>query len=254
MRFLFWFLVLAVAAVVVALAVKLNAGYAMLVAPPYRVELSLNLFLVLLVGGFFALYFVIRIITRTIRVPRTVRVWRRQQKVERARVKQDSAVVALLEGRYGKARQQAEEALAIPGSSGLNAIVAARAALESGFGRRSAAQAPRRAGVESRGAAPDAFRGELAGARRAKGRTARAEQAAQGGGPAHRGAAAGASCLAGGGALDRYSAVARPARQAQRFRRHKPNTSASARKASTGFARTTSFATTGRGFLSNQDP
>jgi len=130
MRFLFWFLVLAVAAVVVALAVKLNAGYAMLVAPPYRVELSLNLFLVLLVGGFFALYFVIRIITRTIRVPRTVRVWRRQQKVERARVKQDSAVVALLEGRYGKARQKAEEALAIPGSSGLNAIVAARAALD----------------------------------------------------------------------------------------------------------------------------
>jgi HemY protein len=36
----------------------------------------------------------------------------------------------LLEGRYGKARQQAQEALAIPGSSGLNAIVAARAALD----------------------------------------------------------------------------------------------------------------------------
>ena len=130
MRFLFWFLLLAVVAVVVALAVKLNAGYAMLVAPPYRVELSLNLFLVLLVGGFFALYFLIRVITRTIQVPRSVRVWRRQQKLERARAKQDGAVVALLEGRYGKARQQAEEALAIPGSSGLNAIVAARAALD----------------------------------------------------------------------------------------------------------------------------
>ena len=130
MRFLFWFLLLAVAAVVVALAVKLNAGYALLVAPPYRIELSLNLLLILLVGGFFALYLVIRIITRTIQVPRTVRVWRRRQKVERARAKQDGAVVALLEGRYGKARQQAQEALAIPGSSGLNAIIAARAALD----------------------------------------------------------------------------------------------------------------------------
>jgi HemY protein len=130
MRFLFWFLLLAIAAVVVALAVKLNAGYALLVAPPYRIELSLNLLLILLVGGFFALYLVIRIITRTIQVPRTVRVWRRRQKLERARAKQDGAVVALLEGRYGKARQQAEEALAIPGSSGLNAIVAARAALD----------------------------------------------------------------------------------------------------------------------------
>jgi HemY protein len=130
MRFLFWFLLLAIAAVVVALAVKLNAGYALLVAPPYRIELSLNLLLILLVGGFFAMYLVIRIVTRTIQVPRTVRIWRRRQKLERARAKQDGAVVALLEGRYGKARQQAEEALAIPGSSGLNAIVAARAALD----------------------------------------------------------------------------------------------------------------------------
>jgi HemY protein len=130
MRFLFWFLLLAVAAVVVALAVKLNAGYALLVSPPYRIELSLNLLFVLLVGSFFGLYFVIRVIARTVRVPRNVRIWRRQQKVDRARAKQDGAVVALLEGRYGKARQQAQEALAIPGSSGLNAIVAARAALD----------------------------------------------------------------------------------------------------------------------------
>ena len=126
MRFLFWFLLLAVAAVVVALAVKLNAGYAMLVAPPYRIELSLNLLLIMLFGGFFVLYLLIRIITRTVQMPRNVRVWRRQQKLGRARAKQDGAVVALLEGRYGKARQQAQEALAIPGSSGLNAIIAAR--------------------------------------------------------------------------------------------------------------------------------
>jgi HemY protein len=130
MRFLFWFLLLAIAAVVVALAVKLNAGYALLVAPPYRIELSLNLLVILLIGGFLALYLVIRIITRTIQMPRSVRIWRRRLKLERARTKQDSALVALLEGRYGKARQQAQEALAIPGSSGLNAIIAARAALD----------------------------------------------------------------------------------------------------------------------------
>ncbi len=46
------------------------------------------------------------------------------------RANQDAAVVALLEGRYGKARQAAEEALAIPGSPGLPALIAARAALE----------------------------------------------------------------------------------------------------------------------------
>ena len=130
MRFLFWFLMLAVAAVVVALVVRLNAGYALLVAPPYRIELSLNLLLLLVVGGFIALYLSMRLIVRTLRLPEEVRVWRRQQKIERARTKQDSAVIALLEGRYGKARQHAEEALAIPGSSPLNALIAARAAID----------------------------------------------------------------------------------------------------------------------------
>ena len=43
MRFLFWFLLLAVAAVVAALAARLSTGYALLVAPPYRIELSLDL-------------------------------------------------------------------------------------------------------------------------------------------------------------------------------------------------------------------
>src|SRR6202163_5154662 len=99
MRFLFWFLLLAIAAVVVALAVKFNAGYALLVAPPYRIELSLNLLLVLLVGGFFALYLVIRIITRTIQMPRTVRVWRRRQQIGRARRLRDGAVAGGIEGR-----------------------------------------------------------------------------------------------------------------------------------------------------------
>jgi HemY protein len=129
-RVLFWFLMLAAAAVVVALAVKLNAGYALLVAPPYRIELSLNLLLLIVVGGFVALYLSIRLVVRTLRLPDQVRAWRRQQKIERARTKQDSAVIALLEGRYGKASQDAQEALAIPGSSPLNALIAARAAID----------------------------------------------------------------------------------------------------------------------------
>ena len=130
MRFLFWFLLLAVAAVVAALAARLNAGYALLVAPPYRIELSLNLLLILIVGGFAALYFGLRAIVRTVQLPAQVREWRRLQKKDRARAKLDAAIVALLEGRYGKAQQQAQEALALPHSSGLAALVAARAAID----------------------------------------------------------------------------------------------------------------------------
>jgi len=129
-RFLFWFLVLAVAAVVAALALRLNAGYALFVAPPYRVELSLNLLLALIVGGYLLLYVAIRLIVRTLRLPAHVRALRRQQKVDRARSKQDAAVIALLEGRYGKAQQHAQESLEIPGASPLNAFLAARAAID----------------------------------------------------------------------------------------------------------------------------
>jgi HemY protein len=130
MRILFWFLFLAVAAVVVALAAKLNNGYALLVSPPYRVELSLNLFVFLAIAGFAALYLALRMIVHTARLPAEVRAWRRRQREARARAKQDAATVALLEGRYVKAQQQAKEALAFPDASGLAALIGARAAID----------------------------------------------------------------------------------------------------------------------------
>ena len=52
MRFLFWFLLLAALAAAVALAARVVNGYALVVAPPYRIELSLNLLLILFVCAF----------------------------------------------------------------------------------------------------------------------------------------------------------------------------------------------------------
>jgi len=129
-RVLFWFLLLAAAAVAVALAAKLTSGYALFVAPPYRVELSLNLLIVLLIAAFVIGYLLLRILRRTLALPEEVRSYRRRQQQDRVRGKQDAAVVALLEGRYGRARQHAEEALAIPRSSGLAAVLGARAAID----------------------------------------------------------------------------------------------------------------------------
>lgn len=130
MRFLFWFLLLAVAAVAVALAARLTTGYALFVAPPYRVELSLNLLLVLLLAAFVAGYVLVRVVKHAVGLPAAVRAMRHRQQQERARSKQDAAVVALLEGRHGKARQFAYEALAVPQSTGLAALVGARAAID----------------------------------------------------------------------------------------------------------------------------
>jgi HemY protein len=128
-RVLFWFLLLAGAAVAAALAARMTSGYALFVAPPYRVELSLNLLLVLVLAGFIAGYALLRMVKRALGLPEEVRMHRRRQHQERARARQDAAVVALLEGRFGRARQFAEEALAIPESSGLPALLGARAAI-----------------------------------------------------------------------------------------------------------------------------
>jgi HemY protein len=129
-RALIVFLLLAVAAVLVALLFRVNDGYALFVAPPYRVELSLNTLLILAVLAFFFVHGVLRLASRLARLPREVREHRRRQQQDRARGRLDAAVVALIEGRDGKARQFASESLEIPHSSAVAALVGARAALD----------------------------------------------------------------------------------------------------------------------------
>ena len=130
MRALLAFLLLAATAVLVALLFKLNSGYALLVSPPYRVELTLNAFLILLVLAFAVVYAVLRVSSRLARLPREVREHRRRQQQERARSRFDAAIVSLIEGRGGKARQYATESLEVPHSSPVAALVGARAALD----------------------------------------------------------------------------------------------------------------------------
>ena len=130
MRALIAFLLIAAAAVTLALLFRLNTGYVLFVAPPYRVELSQNAFIIIAVLAFLALYALVRASVRLSRLPAEVRESRRRRQFERFRSKQDAAVVALIEGRHGKARQFAQEALAIPHSTPVAALVGARAALE----------------------------------------------------------------------------------------------------------------------------
>jgi HemY protein len=129
-RALIAFLLIAAAAVALALLFRINTGYVLFVAPPYRVELSQNAFIIIAVLAFFALYALFRAGVRLSRLPAEVRESRRRRQFERFRKKQDAAVVALIEGRHGKARQFAAEALAIPHSTPVAALVGARAALE----------------------------------------------------------------------------------------------------------------------------
>ena len=130
MRALVVFLLLCAGAVALALLFRIGDGYVMFVSPPYRIELSQNAFVILGVLAFVVLYGVVRAVVRVARLPGDVRAARIQRRDERLRSRIDSAVVALIEGRHGKARQYAQEALAIPGAPAMPALIGARAALE----------------------------------------------------------------------------------------------------------------------------
>lgn len=128
MRALLWFLTLAALATGLALAARYNDGYALLVLPPWRIELSLNLLIVLLVAGFLLIYLALHSVATVLRLPAKVREFRER----RAQAKADSAlrnaVLLWQEGRFGHAIKSAETAFDAGHAPGLASLVALRAA------------------------------------------------------------------------------------------------------------------------------
>lgn len=130
MRWVLWIVGLFALAVVAALALRFNTGYALLVWPPYRVELSLNLLLLMLAGAFAAGYLLLRFILGAIALPAKVREYRARRQREDARAALLEAVRAFFEGRYGRAEKAAASAMESGESPALGAVLAARAAHE----------------------------------------------------------------------------------------------------------------------------
>jgi HemY protein len=130
MRWLFWILGLFACAVAFALALRFNTGYALLVWPPYRAELSLNLVLLLLIAGFAVVYLLLRFIFGAIGLPAKVREFRERRRRENARSMMLAALQAFFEGRYGRAEKAAANAIESGGSPALGAVLAAHAAHE----------------------------------------------------------------------------------------------------------------------------
>ena len=83
MRILLWLLALFALAVGVSLAFGYNEGYVLLVLPPWRIELSLNLFVVLVVGGFLLGHVLLRVVSHTLRLPQAVRAFRERKRREK---------------------------------------------------------------------------------------------------------------------------------------------------------------------------
>jgi HemY protein len=132
MRGLMWVLAVFALAVGLSLAAHLNDGYAILVFPPYRVELSLNFAILLGLAGFTLGYSLLRLVTHTLRLPLHVRAFRERRRSEKGRAAMLAALQALFEGRYARAEKAAAEAYELNEAPALSALIAARAAAEMG--------------------------------------------------------------------------------------------------------------------------
>ena len=130
MRWVFWILGLFALAVAAALALRFNTGYVLLVSPPYRVELSLNLFVLGALALIGAGYIVLRLVLGAIDLPERVREFRARRQRDNARSALLDALRAFFEGRYGRAEKAAAAVIESDEMPALGAVLAARAAHE----------------------------------------------------------------------------------------------------------------------------
>ncbi|RJX32789.1 MAG: heme biosynthesis protein HemY [Oxalobacter sp.] len=128
MRIFLWVLALFALAVGLAVSAHFNVGNVVFFYPPYRIDMSFNLFLFLLIAVFFGLYAVIRVIRIARRMPARVEAYRKKKRENEANVALREAVKALYEGRFVQAEKSAEVAAALPENAGCAALLGARAA------------------------------------------------------------------------------------------------------------------------------
>ncbi len=105
-------LMLFAVAVAAALLAGNNRGVISVYWPPHRIDLSLNLVLVLLAGLFLALHLALRALTALLAVPTQARRWRMQQRETAVFVALLDALLHMFAGRFIRARKSAELALA----------------------------------------------------------------------------------------------------------------------------------------------
>ncbi len=111
MRAALWLLALFAVAAAVALFAGNNQGTISVFWPPWRVDLSLNLVLLLLFGSFVLLHVALRALSALFSLPVRARQWRMQQKERALHGALLDAITQLVAGRFSRARKAAQAAL-----------------------------------------------------------------------------------------------------------------------------------------------
>jgi HemY protein len=111
MRAALWLLGLFAIAAAVALFAGNNQGTITVFWPPWRVDLSLNLVLLILFAVFALLHLALRGLAALFSLPTQARQWRLQQKERTLHAAVLDAMVQLISGRFSRARKAAQAAL-----------------------------------------------------------------------------------------------------------------------------------------------
>jgi HemY protein len=128
MRLLLWLVALMAAAIGIAVTARFNPGNVVFFYPPHRIDLSLNLFVVLAALLFLLLYGLARAVRATLGMPQRVAAYRLRKREREANKGLRDALKALFEGRFGHAEKAAMRAAELPDNAGLAALIGARAA------------------------------------------------------------------------------------------------------------------------------
>jgi HemY protein len=128
LRGLLWLALLFALAAALATVGHFDAGQVLLVYPPYRVDISLNLFVVGIVVLFALLYALTRVVRNVWQMPRRVAAYRARAREAKAHSALREAIGNLYAGRFSRAEKAAREALANEANKGAAGLVAAVAA------------------------------------------------------------------------------------------------------------------------------
>jgi HemY protein len=132
MRFAAWAIVLTSVAVGIALLLLNSTGYVVIFSGRQRIELSLNLLLLIIVGGYLGFYALARLVATLLAIPSRVRAYREERTRTRLRQSLSDSLLAFFQGRYASAERSAAAALMGEETKGVAAIIAARSAHELG--------------------------------------------------------------------------------------------------------------------------
>jgi HemY protein len=113
MRLVIWLVLLAVAAVVAATTFGRNDGLVSLYWSGWRVDLSLNLFLLAVVGACIALVVLLHGVQSLLTLPERAREWRTHHRERAAQSALREALTEYFAARYGRAHKAATRAIAI---------------------------------------------------------------------------------------------------------------------------------------------